>query len=572
DRLGWEHVRQTAALDTDHLPASFDRAYVYLHTYADGPNDTKPTAKAAILDDINNQGVILWNYIGHGSPLKIADESVLLESDAGTLVNAGRPGVFVSASCDVGKYHDPSQTSLGERLVMNPNGGCVAVVSATEEAFSGQNATLNQSFYDQIFKRDTTTTASTYGKYYVGVSEALLKAKTGDVNGQKYQVMGDAGTSLALPRLWLDLALRDTNGAPIDTLRRGQRVRFDGHVLDRPGGAILPFTGAAAILSEDSAPIDSTFPCPWCPTAPYFYPFRAAPMFRGDARITAGAVAGEFIVPLDATLGPRGRLRAYADGAAAGIASSIDGVGSQPFVLVSGTGASDDQEGPKIALSFTGGSTSVRPDALLRVDLFDESGILITGHTAQNGIIVTMDGNSNTRADITPSFRSSADSYRGGSASFRLPGLPAGPHQISVSAADNLASGINAARHRASGTIAFEVSDTPPLSIRRAFLFPDPTRSGGPGGGGQFVIDAPGDSVNILLHIYSVSGRLIRTLKAFGRLGQVQIPWDGRDAEGDRLANGVYLFHVQANVRDPDGSSSARSRAIGDGRFVIVGR
>ena len=156
--------------------------------------------------------------------------------------------------------------------------------------------------------------------------------------------------------------------------------------------------------------------------------------------------------------------------------------------------------------------------------------------------------------------------------SFRLPGLAPGPHQISVSAADNLASGINAARHRSSAAIAFEVSDTPPLSIRRAFLFPDPTRSGGPGGGGQFVIDAPGDSVNVLVNIYTVSGRRIRTLKTFGGLGQVQIHWDGRDAEGDRLANGVYLFRVQANVRGPDGSSSARSQAIGEGRFVIVGR
>jgi flagellar hook assembly protein FlgD len=153
-----------------------------------------------------------------------------------------------------------------------------------------------------------------------------------------------------------------------------------------------------------------------------------------------------------------------------------------------------------------------------------------------------------------------------------LPGLTPGTHSIRVSAADNLASGINAAQHRSSAAIEFEVSDQPPLSIHRAYLFPNPTRSGGPGSGGQFVIDAPGDSVNVLLNLYTVSGRLIRTLKAFGGQGQIQIPWDGLDAEGDRLASGTYLFMVQVNTRDADGSSSPHSRAVGEGRVVVVGQ
>jgi flagellar hook assembly protein FlgD len=86
------------------------------------------------------------------------------------------------------------------------------------------------------------------------------------------------------------------------------------------------------------------------------------------------------------------------------------------------------------------------------------------------------------------------------------------------------------------------------------------------------VVDAPGDSVNLLLRIYTASGRLIRTLKAFGGLGQVQVPWDGLDDEGYPLANGVYFFRVHVNSRDPDGTSSPRQKADADGRFVIVNR
>ncbi|HKQ59133.1 MAG TPA: FlgD immunoglobulin-like domain containing protein, partial [Candidatus Eisenbacteria bacterium] len=255
-----------------------------------------------------------------------------------------------------------------------------------------------------------------------------------------------------------------------------------------------------------------------------------------------------------------------------GIASATDGAGSDAFTLISGNAPPGDQSGPVIGLSFVGGSNAVRPDAELRVDLTDPSGILITGHTIQNGVIVTVDENSNTRVDITESFRYSANSYQSGTARFHLPNLAPGPHRISVSAADNLATGINAAQHRARASIDFEVSAQPPLMVQRAFLFPNPARSGGTGGGGQFVVDAPGDPVNVLIHLYTVSGRLIRTLKAFGGQGQIQVPWDGLDAEGVRLANGTYLFMVQVNARDVEGASSPGARAVGEGRFVIVGR
>jgi hypothetical protein len=143
---------------------------------------------------------------------------------------------------------------------------------------------------------------------------------------------------------------------------------------------------------------------------------------------------------------------------------------------------------------------------------------------------------------------------------------------VSVSAADNLAAGLSAGLHRSRTSLDFTVVDQPDLRIARAYLFPNPAESRSGGGGGQFVVDAPGDSVNALLRIYTASGRLIRTLTRFGGLGQVQVPWDGLDEEGQSLANGVYFFRVHINPRDPDGTSSPRQKADADGRFVILNR
>ena len=485
--------------------------------------------------------------------------------------------MLVAASCDVGKYNDPKVQSLGERLLATPGGGTVGVISATELAFSSQNAELNKVLYDRIFDRDTTRGA---GQYHLTFSGSLLAAKLGSLNNQKYQLMGDASTRPNVARLWVDLMLEDESGQPVTAIQRGRTLTFRGRVMDRPpglNGTPTDFEGVASLLIEDAQPLiqaPATPECPICdsPLGRPFYYYRAAPIYRGDVSVHGGRLSGRFVVPLDSHEGPRGRVRAYLQGRAAGEAYDSDGAGSTRAPVTPGSDPGIDTEGPRIALSFVGGSAAVRPDATLRVDLFDQSGILTTAHTPQNGIVVTVDDNTTSRVDITGSFRYAADSYQSGTAGFQLPNLAPGPHRVKVSAADNLALGISAGQHRSSATLDFEVVNTPPLRIARAYLFPNPTSSGGIGGGGQFVVDAPGDSINVLLRIYTVSGRQVRVLTAFGGIGQVQIPWDGRDDEGQPLANGTYLFGVQVNARDADGRSSARQLARADGRFVVLNR
>lgn len=568
DLLRWAHVRQTSVLDSTATPAHVDRVYVYLHTYADGPNETKPGAKADILSNLNGEGVAVFNYVGHGSPFKISDESVFQDADVGTLVNGDRLPLFVAASCDIGKYDDPAIPSLGERLLLREGGGAVGVISATELARSGENAALNTYLYDELFTRDAS------GRYATSASEALLAGKLsfgspGGVNSQKYQLMGDGALRLNLPEMWVEVTLWDSAGVvPLTSLQQGRTVTFRGSVREGPGGPAAAFDGVASLLIEDSAPLETTPDCrlsPGCGRANYY--FRAAPMYRGEVSVHGGVFEGRFVVPIEARTGPRARARAYVAGTSGG--RKLDGVGNARAQLDPGTAAAGDVEGPQIRLSFEGGATTVRPDAVLRIDLQDPSGILTTGYSPQNAIVVTVDDNTTNRVDVTPSFRYAADSYQAGTARFQLPGLEAGPHRIRVSAADNLAAGLSAGAHRSAASIDFEVADVPPLRITQAFLFPNPVESGS---GGTFIVDAPGDSVNVLLHIYTVSGRLIRTLRQFGGYGQVQIRWDGLDAEGQAPAAGVYIFKVHANVRDPGGASSPRQKAMAEGKFAVLGR
>jgi flagellar hook assembly protein FlgD len=58
-----------------------------------------------------------------------------------------------------------------------------------------------------------------------------------------------------------------------------------------------------------------------------------------------------------------------------------------------------------------------------------------------------------------------------------------------------------------------------------------------------------GEPADLKLHIYTTSGRTILTQVVRGLSpGYHQLPWDGRDAEGDDIANGVYFYRLSATT------------------------
>jgi flagellar hook assembly protein FlgD len=58
---------------------------------------------------------------------------------------------------------------------------------------------------------------------------------------------------------------------------------------------------------------------------------------------------------------------------------------------------------------------------------------------------------------------------------------------------------------------------------------------------------------DLRVKIYTVAGRLIRVLEfpaSSMRIGYNALKWDGRDEDGDELANGVYFYKVIAEFTD----------------------
>ncbi len=81
-------------------------------------------------------------------------------------------------------------------------------------------------------------------------------------------------------------------------------------------------------------------------------------------------------------------------------------------------------------------------------------------------------------------------------------------------------------------------------SLREVFNFPNPFTDASTF---TFILTGTQTPQEMKLKIYTVSGKLIRTLTVPPtdlRIGYNTVKWDGRDEEGDELANGVYFYKI----------------------------
>lgn len=66
----------------------------------------------------------------------------------------------------------------------------------------------------------------------------------------------------------------------------------------------------------------------------------------------------------------------------------------------------------------------------------------------------------------------------------------------------------------------------------------------------DLAIEATGEIESLTVTIYSLAGRVVRRLEHPPTAGFVRIRWDGRDANGNEVANGVYYARVRMTARN----------------------
>ncbi|MFL6194088.1 MAG: C25 family cysteine peptidase [Thermoanaerobaculia bacterium] len=135
------------------------------------------------------EGRSLVNYVGHGGLDRITVEGLLLSTDVPALGNGPRLPVMTALTCLISQFGYPSVSSLGEELVLEPNGGVAALFGPTWLSYNGAAEGLGRSLLPRLAATDG-------GRLGDRVVRALAEyaAQGGDPQMLKvYVLLGDPG-------------------------------------------------------------------------------------------------------------------------------------------------------------------------------------------------------------------------------------------------------------------------------------------------------------------------------------------------------------------------------------------
>jgi hypothetical protein len=363
-------------------------------------------------------------------------------------------------------------------------------------------------------------------------------------NDEKFFLLGDPVLRLNLPTDSVEITA--INGKRVDSavVQVGalSQVTIEGVVRDQFGTLRADFNGTAIVSLYDADRTTKMESGEETPTVVYY----GGRLFRGPANVTNGKFSITFRVPKDISFdSTAGRIHVYAYNAnsdAAGATSNVRVFGADTTTVT-------DVKGPAILVymgdrSFRSGDV-VAAEPMLLVDLADPSGINSSGSSIGHRIEAWVDGDARS-VDLTDSYQTLPTNYAEGSAERRLVGLTEpGEHTVRVRAWDIY-------NNAAEATAYFRIAEgnEQELRVEDVVNFPNPMARET-----DFLFrHNQTKPLDVHVSIYTTSGRKIRDLELKGTTDRfVRVHWDGTDADGQSLANGVYLYRLRVNVAGVEG-------------------
>ena len=306
-----------------------------------------PQAREDILKHFT-QGAKIINFTGHGGINYLTDERILTNADIDNLNNINNLPVFITSSCDVGRfdYYERqshiNKDSPAERALHNPHGGAIAMITAARHAFSEQNFTLNQNIFNHILH-------STTGKRVMRLGDVVMLAKrqTNDDNMRCFILLGDPAIALHNTEYLVKILKIndiDTNTFT-DTIKALSKCRLECAVTLPDGTIAKGFNGKAHTVFFDKKNQRKTLNNSGHGVVEFTEYNKK--LFDGYSSISGGRFSVEFVVPKDIDYKvDSSKISFYAND---GNKTAL-GVDKKWLVGLSEFNAEDDRIGPEIEL------------------------------------------------------------------------------------------------------------------------------------------------------------------------------------------------------------------------------
>lgn len=543
DNLHLEDAEKVSSIIAQEQP-QYNISKIYLDAFpqvSDAGGSRYPAANEAINNKMFN-GTLVWNYTGHGSFTRLAEEAILEETSPNNWNNASRLPLMVTATCDFAPFDNPNFNSLGEQLLNRNNGGAIALMTTTRAVFAFSNLIMNSNYFRLAFQPGAGGKMLTLGEGAM-VAKNETYANFGDIiNNRKFQLLGDPALTLAFPkwRVYTD----SINGQPVsttDTLKALGKYTLKGSVRDGSGIIRTGYNGVVAITVYDKPAGRSTRGND--PTSrAVVYEQQDRILYKGSQNVQNGLFSYTFVVPKDISqTAGTGKISYYTSN------ETEDGGGFYSRIAVNGTATQipADNKGPEIKAWIdneyfqNGGITSENP--LLILHLQDENGINATGNGIGHDIVAILDDS--TRYYVMNDFyEATLGDFTTGKVRFPLAGLPPGKHTLTIRAWDtyNNSSTIN---------ISFTVVPKSALAVENVSNYPNPFRQQT-----RFVFSHNQQSadLDVVIRIFAATGQIVRTIRSTinGQTARYDgVPWNGTADSGVKVTPGIYFYQFAVRNR-----------------------
>ncbi len=568
DEDGNAHMSDAEGLAShieDSVP-SFNINKIYLDAFKQVTTvngQSYPDVTTAINNQINS-GCLIFNYTGHGNENGLAHERVVKTEDINAWKNGAKLPLFITATCEFSRFDDidlniitremTGKTSAGEMVLLNENGGGIALMSTTRVVYSAPNYFLNKNIYSVAFTRDTSGNPLRLG-------DIIRLAKNYSGNGpnkRNFSLLGDPALQLAFP--WHGNIVTDSiNHVAVtgsaDSLKALTRVTISGHIENTQGKILNNFNGIVSPLIYDKVTSIKTLANDGGQSMTFN--LRNNILFSGKTTASGGKFSFTFIVPRDINYSfGSGKISYYAND------NEEDMNGCFTDIIVGGFALTTivDTTGPDIRIYMNdtlfrnGGITDNNPRMLAIIE--DKGGINTTGSGIGHDLTAFLDNDHNRSFVLNNYFENDFDNYMKGKIVYDLSDLKKGSHSLTIKAWDNF-------NNSSEESILFLVETDGKFILKNLLNYPNPVFS-------DTRISAehnrPDKELEITITIFDLSGRMIRIIKTSAYSTGYQLSpviWDGNIEGGKRAGRGIYPYRV--TVRAENGET-----AVASGRMVIL--
>lgn len=535
-----------AEVINDSVPA-FNIEKTYLDAFRQittVAGQTYPEANKAVNDRVN-AGCLIFNYTGHGNESGLTAERVIKTDDINSWNNGGKLPLFITATCEFSRFDDiemnivtrqvTGKPSGGEMVLLNKDGGGIALMSTTRVVYSAPNYDLNRNIFKCAFQRDQSGNSLALGDI---IKIAKNNSGTGP-NKRNFTLLGDPALKLGYP--YHGQVVTDSiNGVSvhenIDTLKALSYVTISGHVEYPQGGIMTTFNGVVSPIVYDKASIIKTLANDG--GQPMTFHMTNTILFSGKTLAVNGLFRFTFIVPRDINYSfGQGKISYYASD------DSKDMNGSFSDFIAGGffNTSLSDTEGPDIRLYMNdtlfkdGGITDSNPTLVAIFN--DQGGINTTGAGIGHDLTGVLDNNYNNSFVLNNYFENDFDNYKRGKISYSLTGLADGSHTLTVKAWDNF-------NNSSEKAITFEVVTGNRFELRNLMNYPNPFS-----GETNIILEhnRPDNKLDVTIRIFSIDGRIVKIIRTSVVPAGFTLPpvsWDGNDDGGRKMGKGMYPYSV----------------------------